>query len=201
MKIINSIIKRLFDIFTSLIGIILLSPVLIIISICIKVDSKGPVIFKQTRVGKNGRFFSIYKFRTMINNSESLGRQITIGKDSRITKIGSFIRKYKIDEFPQLFNVLFGTMSLVGPRPEVPQYVKLYNDDQRRVLEVKPGITDLASIRYCDENEVLAEVDNPDEYYVNVIMPHKLKLNIEYIDKSNLLFDIKLILKTIVKCI
>ena len=152
-------------------------------------------------MGKNGKYFSIYKFRTMINNSESLGRQITVGKDSRITKIGGYIRKYKIDEFPQLFNVLFGTMSLVGPRPEVPQYVKLYNDDQRRVLEVKPGITDLASIRYCDENEVLAEVDNPDEYYVNVIMPHKLKLNIEYIDKSNLLFDIKLILKTIVKCI
>lgn len=134
-------------------------------------------------------------------DAEKLGRQITVGNDSRITKIGAFLRKYKLDELPQLINVFKGDMSLVGPRPEVPRYVKMYNEEQRRVLEVKPGITDLASIRYRDENDLLGEAENPDDFYINTIMPDKLALNLEYINKNNIFLDIYIILKTIVKCL
>lgn len=201
MKKINSIIKRIFDFFAALIGIIIISPVLIIVSIAIKLDSLGNVMFLQKRVGKDGKEFNIYKFRTMVSNAEKLGKQITIGKDNRITKVGAFLRKYKIDELPQLFNVLKGDMSLVGPRPEVPKYVALYNEEQRKVLSVRPGITDLASLKYSDENDILGKVDNPEEYYINVIMKDKLNLNLEYIEKSNLFYDISLIIKTIIKCI
>ena len=137
----------------------------------------------------------------MIVDAEKYGKQITVGKDNRITAVGSFLRKYKLDELPQLFNVLKGDMSLVGPRPEVPRYVKLYSKEQLKVLDVRPGITDLASLRYSDENELLGTVENPEEYYVNVIMKDKLDLNLEYIDKSNVFYDIVIILKTIVKCI
>lgn len=201
MKKINSIIKRIFDFFSALIGIIILSPILIIVSIAIKVDSSGNIMFLQKRVGKDGKEFNIYKFRTMVTNAEKLGKQITVGKDNRITKVGAFLRKYKIDELPQLFNVLKGDMSLVGPRPEVPKYVALYSDEQKKVLSVRPGITDLASLKYSDENDILGKVDNPEEYYINVIMKDKLSLNLEYIEKSNLFFDISLIVKTILKCI
>lgn len=197
----NEIVKRLFDFLASLFGIIIISPILIIVAIAIKVDSKGPVMFLQKRVGRYGNPFYIYKFRTMVTDAEKLGTQITIGKDNRITKVGSFLRKYKIDELPQLFNVLKGDMSLVGPRPEVPRYVELYSEEERRVLEVRPGITDLASLRYKDENDILGKVENPEDYYINVIMKDKLKLNLEYIEKSNLIFDISLILKTIIGCI
>lgn len=200
MKQLNLIIKRIFDFFAALIGIILLSPVLIIVSILIKIDSPGKVMFLQERVGKNGKTFNIYKFRTMVSDAEKLGKQITVGKDSRITKIGSFLRKYKIDELPQLFNVLKGDMSLVGPRPEVPKYVKLYTEEQKKVLTVRPGITDLASLKYSDENDILGKVEEPEKYYINVIMRDKLELNLEYIEKSNLFFDISLIIKTILKC-
>lgn len=201
MKKINSIIKRIFDFFAALIGIIIISPVLIIVSIAIKLDSKGNVMFLQKRVGKDGKEFNIYKFRTMVSNAEKIGKQLTVGKDNRITKVGGFLRKYKIDELPQLFNVLKGDMSLVGPRPEVPKYVALYNEEQRKVLSVRPGITDLASLKYSDENDILGKVDNPEEYYINVIMKDKLTLNLEYIEKSNLFYDISLIIKTIIKCI
>ena len=193
----NSIIKRLFDIVASLFGIIIVGIPLIIVAILIKLDSKGPILFLQKRVGRYGNPFYIYKFRTMITDAEKLGKQITVGNDSRITKVGAVLRKYKIDELPQLFNVLKGDMSLVGPRPEVPRYVELYSEEERHVLDVRPGITDLASIRYKDENDILGKVDNPEEYYINVIMKDKLKLNLEYIEKSNLLFDIRLIMKTI----
>ncbi|MCR1951893.1 sugar transferase [Clostridium sp. DSM 100503] len=201
MKKINEIIKRIFDFLASLLGIIILSPILLIVAIAIKIDSKGNILFMQKRIGKNGVPFYIYKFRTMVSDAEKIGKQITVGKDNRITKVGAFLRKYKIDELPQLFNVLRGDMSLVGPRPEVPKYVDLYTESEKRVLEVRPGITDLASLRYKDENDILGNVDNPEEYYINVIMKDKLKLNLEYIEKSNLIFDISLIFKTIIKCL
>ncbi|MCD2502379.1 sugar transferase [Clostridium sp. NSJ-145] len=197
----NSAIKRIFDFFLALIGIIVISPILIIVSIAIKLDSPGKVMFLQRRVGRYGKEFNIYKFRTMIPNAEKVGKQITVGKDNRITKVGAFLRKYKIDELPQLFNVLKGEMSLVGPRPEVPKYVALYTEEQKKVLSVRPGITDLASLKYSDENDILGKVDNPEEYYINVIMKDKLNLNLEYIEKSNVFFDISLIIKTIIKCI
>lgn len=197
----NKIVKRIFDLICSTLGLIILSPVLIIITIRIKMGSDGPVFFKQIRVGENNKEFEILKFRTMVVNAEKLGRQITVGNDNRITKIGAFLRKYKLDELPQLINVFKGEMSLVGPRPEVPRYVKLYNEEQRKVLAVKPGITDLASIRYRDENDLLGEVDNPDEFYINTIMPDKLALNLEYINKNNVFFDVYIIFKTIIKCL
>ncbi len=197
----NRLIKRIFDIICSGIGIIILSPILLIISILIKKGSDGPVFFKQIRVGEKGKEFEILKFRTMVVGAEKLGRQITVGKDNRITKIGAFLRKYKLDELPQLINVFKGDMSLVGPRPEVPRYVKLYNEEQRKVLDVKPGITDLASIRYRDENDLLGKAEDPDDMYINTIMPDKLALNMEYINKSNIFFDIYIILQTIIKCI
>ena len=201
MNILNRIIMRLFDILASGIGIIVLSPVLLIIALRIKTGSDGPVFFKQIRVGKNGKEFEILKFRTMVVNAEKLGRQITVGADNRITKVGGFLRKYKLDELPQLFNVFKGDMSLVGPRPEVPRYVKLYTEEQRKVLSVRPGITDLASIRYRDENELLGKAENPDEFYINTIMPDKLALNMEYIKKSNVFYDIYIIIETIIKCL
>ena len=201
MKSLNKIFKRLFDIIASFIGIILISPFLLIIAICIKLGSNGPIFFKQERVGFKGKHFLILKFRTMIVDAEKYGKQITVGKDDRITSVGKFLRKYKLDELPQLINVLKGDMSLVGPRPEVPRYVKLYSKEQRKVLEVRPGITDLASLRYSDENDLLGTVKNPEEYYVNIIMKDKLNLNLEYIDKGNVFYDIVIILKTIAKCI
>lgn len=201
MNTFNKVVKRIFDLICSTLGLIVLSPVLIVIAIKIKLGSDGPVFFKQIRVGENNREFEILKFRTMVVDAEKLGRQITVGNDSRITKIGGFLRKYKLDELPQLINVFKGDMSLVGPRPEVPRYVKLYNEEQRKVLEVKPGITDLASIRYRDENELLGKAENPDEFYINTIMPDKLALNLEYINKNNVFIDIYIIIKTIIKCL
>ncbi|AWK49962.1 glycosyl transferase [Clostridium beijerinckii] len=197
----NKAVKRIFDFICSTLGLIVLSPILIAIAIKIKFGSDGPVFFKQIRVGEKNKEFQILKFRTMVVDAEKLGRQITVGNDSRITRIGGFLRKYKLDELPQLINVFKGDMSLVGPRPEVPRYVKLYNEQQRKVLEVKPGITDLASIRYRDENDLLGEAENPDDLYINTIMPDKLALNLEYIKKNNVFFDIYIILKTIIKCI
>lgn len=197
----NKVVKRIFDFICSALGLIILSLVFIVIVIVIKIDSDGPVFFKQIRVGEKKKEFEILKFRTMVVDAEKLGRQITVGNDSRITKVGRFLRKYKLDELPQLINVFKGDMSLVGPRPEVPRYVKLYNEEQRKVLEVKPGITDLASIRYRDENDLLGEAENPDDLYINTIMPDKLALNLVYINKNNIFFDIYIILKTIIKCI
>lgn len=188
--------KRLFDIVASGCGLILLFPLFIILSIWIKFDSEGSIFYKQVRVGRYNKDFYLYKFRSMRVGSDKKGL-ITVGdRDPRITNSGYFIRKYKLDEFPQLINVLKGDMSLVGPRPEVRKYVDMYTPEQLRVLDVRPGITDLASIRYRNENEILAQAANPDEYYVNVVMQDKLKINLEYIDKHNLWYDIKLIFKT-----
>ncbi|CEN79989.1 sugar transferase [Paraclostridium sordellii] len=190
-------IKRIFDIVASLIGLILLSPILIIIAVFIKLDSKGPVFFKQKRVGKNKQIFEIYKFRTMVIDAEKLGKQITVGNDNRITKIGKFIRKCKLDELPQLINVLKGEMSLVGPRPEVPKYVELYDVYQEQVLLVQPGITDYASIEFRNENELLGKSKNPEATYIDEIMPTKIELNLLYIKNISLLEDFKLIFNTI----
>ena len=196
-KKVNLLIKRLFDMVASFLGLVILSPIFIIVSICIKIDSKGPVFFKQKRVGKDGQPFMIYKFRTMVTDAEKLGKQITVGDDNRITKVGKFIRKCKLDEIPQLINVLKGEMSLVGPRPEVPRYVELYDDYQFQVLLVRPGITDYASIEYRNENEILGESSNPEETYINEIMPTKIELNMKYLKNISLSEDFKLIIKTI----
>lgn len=191
--------KRLFDIFCSAIGIIVFSPLFLLLWIAVKLESNGPAFFLQTRVGKNNHDFKLYKFRTMYLDSESRG-QLTVGmRDPRITKVGYTLRKYKLDELPQLFNVLLGDMSLVGPRPEVRKYVDLYNDEQMKVLSVRPGITDIASIQFINENELLATAENPEEFYIKEIMPLKLALNLEYINSNLLLKDVGLILKTIFK--
>jgi lipopolysaccharide/colanic/teichoic acid biosynthesis glycosyltransferase len=191
------IAKRIFDLILSAIGLLILSPIFVAVALWIKLDSPGPILFKQTRVGYEGKDFQIYKFRTMVVNAEAIGTQITIGEDPRITKSGKFLRKYKLDELPQLFNVLLGDMSLVGPRPEVPKYVSLYNADQKKVLNVLPGITDLASLEFSNENELLAGKEDAEEFYIQEIMPQKLLLNLEYIDRAGLLFDLKIILRTI----
>ena len=188
--------KRLFDIISSSAGLIFLSPVFLFVAIWIKLDSKGPVFYRQVRVGKNGRDFKIYKFRTMYPGADKKGLITIGGRDPRVTRSGYFIRKYKLDEFPQLINVLVGDMSIVGPRPEVRKYVDLYTEEQLKVLSVKPGITDIASIKYRNENELLDKADNPDKMYTEVIMPDKLKYNLEYIEKASFLYDIKLIFRT-----
>jgi len=189
--------KKILDLTISMIGIIMLSPIFILLAFWIKIDSRGSVFYKQMRVGKNNYDFLLYKFRSMKTGSDKKGL-ITIGdNDARITKPGYFIRKYKLDELPQLFNVVKGDMSLVGPRPEVRKYVNLYNADQLRVLSVKPGITDLASIKYRNESALLAQSANPNETYVSEILPEKLRLNLKYINKQSFLSDIRLILLTI----
>lgn len=157
------------------------------------------MFYKQRRVGLNGRDFTLYKFRSMAVGSDKKGLLTVGGKDSRVTKAGYFIRKYKLDELPQLFNVLKGDMSFVGPRPEVRKYVDMYSEEQKRVLSVRPGITDIASMKYRNENDILAKAENPEQYYIDVIMPDKLALNLEYIDTRNFFRDIKLIFRTIAR--
>ena len=191
-------LKRIFDITLSLFGLIILLPFMLIIAILIKLDSKGPVFFKQIRVTKNGREFKIFKYRTMRVGSDKYS-QITVGKDNRITKIGAFLRKYKLDEIPQLINVLLGDMSLVGPRPEVPKYVALYTDEQKEILKVRAGITDYASIEFSDENDLLASEEDPEKAYIEKVMPKKIELNKKYISEISMLTDIKIILITIKK--
>ena len=191
-------LKRIFDIILSLFGLMILFPFMLIIAILIKLDSKGPVFFKQIRVTKNGREFKIFKYRTMRVGSDKYS-QITVGKDNRITKIGAFLRKYKLDEIPQLINVFIGDMSLVGPRPEVPKYVAFYTDEQKEILKVRAGITDYASIEFSDENDLLASEEDPEKAYIEKIMPKKIELNKKYILEISILTDIKIILLTIKK--
>ena len=191
-------LKRIFDITLSLFGLIILLPFMLIIAILIKFDSKGTVFFKQIRITKDGKEFKIFKYRTMKVGSDKYS-QITVGQDERITKIGSFLRKYKLDEIPQLINVLIGDMSLVGPRPEVPKYVALYTDEQKEILKVRAGITDYASIEFSDENDLLASEKNPEEAYIEKIMPKKIELNKKYLSEISVLTDIKIILLTIKK--
>jgi lipopolysaccharide/colanic/teichoic acid biosynthesis glycosyltransferase len=194
-------IKRGIDILFSLIGLICLFPFFIFISFFIFITSKGGVFFVQLRVGKNNKDFKLYKFRTMFLNSDNKGLLTVGNNDKRITKLGYYLRKNKLDELPQLINVLNGTMSLVGPRPEVRKYVNLYNSEQKSILDVKPGITDLASIMYYNENEILANSVNPEQTYINEIMPIKLEINKKYINEMSLLTDLKIIFKTFMKLI
>ncbi len=193
--------KRLFDMFFSLVGLIVLFIPFLIIAILILIDSNGGVFYKQTRVGKDGVDFDLLKFRSMASGSDKSGLLTVGGRDSRITKIGYTLRKYKIDELPQLINVFVGDMSLVGPRPEVRKYVELYNFEQKTVLSVKPGITDYASIEYRNENDLLGKAENPEEVYITEIMPAKLKLNLKYIEEQGLGTDFKIILNTIGKIV
>jgi lipopolysaccharide/colanic/teichoic acid biosynthesis glycosyltransferase len=193
--------KRLFDILASYFGLMFLFPFLFFIAILIVLDSKGGVFYRQVRVGKGNKDFRIFKFRTMRPDSDKAGLLTVGAKDNRITKIGVFLRKYKIDEFPQLLNVLIGDMSIVGPRPEVRKYVDMYNAEQLRVLEVRPGITDYASIEYSNENELLAKSENPEQTYIQEVMPAKLKLNLKYINEAGLATDIKIIFRTLGKIV
>ena len=190
-------LKRFLDITVSGLGLLCLSPLFVVLAIWIKYDSLGPVFYRQTRVGRRNRDFQVYKFRSMQVGADNKGLITIGGHDARITHSGYYIRKYKLDELPQLINVFLGDMSLVGPRPEVRKYVDLYTPEQMHVLDVRPGITDLASIKYRNDNELLGAVDDPEQYYQNVILPDKLRINQEYIKKSSLLFDIKIIFKMI----
>lgn len=188
--------KRLFDIVASGLGLLLLSPILIIVAIWIKLDSEGPVFYRQVRVGRYNKDFRIFKFRSMRIGSDK-GSLVTIGgRDPRVTRSGYFIRKFKIDELPQLINVFIGDMSLVGPRPEVRHYVNYWTPEQMRALDVRPGITDPASIRFRNENELLEKAEDPEKYYIEVIMQEKLKLYLEYVDNASFWYDIKLIFQT-----
>lgn len=191
--------KAIFDRLAALIGIIVLSPLLLVCTLLVSLDSPGGPFFVQTRVGKHGKTFGLYKFRSMRIDAEQSGK-LTIGdRDPRITKVGYILRKYKLDELPQLFNVLFGHMSVVGPRPEVPEYVALYNTDQRRALEVKPGITDYASLIYFRESELLAKSPDPGSTYINEVMPTKLALNLKYIEQRSFMEDLRIIGQTILR--
>lgn len=191
--------KRLCDIVLSAFGLIIFCPLFLVLSIWVALDSTGGVFYRQTRVGRGGRDFKLLKFRSMRIGADKKGL-ITIGdKDARITKSGYYIRKYKFDELPQLINVLKGDMSFVGPRPEVRKYVDLYTAEQLCVLNVRPGITDPASIQYSNENELLEKAENPEQYYINTVMPDKLRINLEYLEKRTLWSDFKVIIKTISK--
>lgn len=190
-------LKRAFDIFFSAGALLVLGPLLLAVALWVKTDSPGQVFFRQRRVGRDGHEFQIYKFRTMTTGAEARGLQITVGSDSRITRSGEFLRKYKIDELPQFLNVLFGDMSVVGPRPEVPRYVALYPERLRSlVLSVRPGITDLASIEYRDENDLLGASDDPEKTYVEVVMPAKLALCEKYVQTCSLWGDLIIIVRT-----
>ncbi|MEX8192616.1 sugar transferase [Comamonas guangdongensis] len=191
-------LKRLFDWLASGLGLLVLSPLLFLIALAVKLDSRGPVFFRQERVGQYGKLFRIHKFRTMVTDAESRGLQITVGADARVTRVGFLLRKYKLDELAQLLDVFLGDMSLVGPRPEVPRYVACYPAELRElVLSVKPGITDWASIQYKDENEVLARSSDPQKAYVNEVLPVKLRYYAEYVRGRSFWGDIRIILATL----
>lgn len=190
------VLKRIFDIIVGLIILIIVMPFMIIIAVWIKCDSKGKVFFKQKRVTKYGRVFNIIKFRTMVSDAEKLGTQVTVSNDSRVTGAGKFLRKCRLDELPQLFNVLKGDMSFVGTRPEVQRYVDRYTDEMYATLLMPAGITSLASIKFKDEEKLLSDSDNADETYVNVVLPQKMAYNLEYLDKFNFFYDTKLMFMT-----
>ena len=191
--------KRLFDLLLSSLGLLVLAPLLLLIALLIKLDSPGPVMFRQERVGRYGQPFRIHKFRTMRHEPAGQGLQITVGADRRITRVGGFLRASKLDELPQLLDVWLGDMSLVGPRPEVPRYVAHYPADVRdKVLSVRPGITDIASIEYRDESAVLARAADPEHAYIHEVLPHKLALAAQYVERSSLALDLWLIWRTLV---
>jgi lipopolysaccharide/colanic/teichoic acid biosynthesis glycosyltransferase len=192
-------LKRLFDLTASFVGLLLLSPLFLLLALWIVFDSRGGVFYRQVRVGRYGKDFRLWKFRTMRPESDKKGLLTVGGKDPRVTRAGYFLRRYKLDELPQLINVLTGDMSLVGPRPEVRKYVDMYTPEQLRVLDVRPGITDYASIEYSNENDLLAKSSDPEKTYIEEVMPAKLRLNLKYIEEKSFATDVKLIFRTIGK--
>lgn len=200
-KRLSLILKRIFDIAASLVMLIILLPVFILLGIAIKVDSSGPIFFRQERITQYGRKFKIFKFRTMVNNAEKLGTQVTVGNDSRITKVGSFIRNCRLDEISQLLNILTGDMTFVGTRPEVKKYVDHYTNEMMATLLLPAGVTSLASIYYKDEAELLEKSDNPDKTYFEEILPEKMKYNLQSIEKFNFIEDIKIMFMTVLAVI
>jgi len=193
------IVKRLFDLVMAFLGILLFFPLLLLVALLIKLDSPGPIFFRQERIGKGFRPFLIYKFRTMVHDAPRKGGSITVGADPRITRLGRILRKTKLDELPQLFNILRGEMSFVGPRPEVRQYVELFRQDYEEILQVRPGITDLASLTYRHEADILGRAEHPEKEYVQSILPNKIRLAKEYLRRSSLFFDVTLICKTLLR--
>ncbi len=193
--------KRLFDILSSFFVLIHIWPFMLIIAILVVFSGRGGVFFTQKRVGRNEKEFKLYKFRTMRVDSEQKGQLTVGGDDPRITKAGRFLRRFKLDELPQLLNVLAGSMSVVGPRPEVSKYTNMYTPDQKKVLSVRPGLTDYASIEYIDENDLLGQSQDPEKTYIDEVMPAKLKLNLKYIEEQGFLTDLRIIFKTLGKII
>ena len=204
-KKIQLIFKRIFDIVFSLILLILIAPILLIIGITIKIDSRGPIFYRQERITQYGKTFKIFKFRTMVQNADTIGSLVTIGEDPRITRIGKKIRKYRIDEIPQLINIFIGDMSFVGTRPEVKKYVKKYSNDMKATLLLPAGVTSRASIEYKDEDDIISNYlkkgEKVDDIYVGRVLPNKMKYNLNYIKKFSLLEDIKIMFKTIIEVI
>ena len=194
-------IKRVFDIFASILGLIFFSPIMIILGIAIKLDSKGPVFYKQERITTNNKTFKILKFRTMVQNADKIGSLVTVGNDNRITKVGKFIRKFRLDEFPQLINILKGDMSFIGTRPEVKKYVDCYTNEMKATLLMKAGLTSMTSIIYKDEAEIMEKHTkkgkSTDDIYVKYVLPDKMKINLEYINKFNIFYDIKIAIYTV----
>ena len=188
---------RLFDFITVSIGFLFLSPLFIVIMILIKIFSPGPIFYHQQRIGRNGKLFRLYKFRSMVAYAERLGTSVTTRKDPRITRIGRFLRKTKLDELPQLWNVLKGDMSLVGPRPDVPEIVQKYTPEMKRIFQIRPGITSVATLHLRDEEAILARVHDPDRFYEDVLVPLKVKLSMEHVDRNSFAFDLKILFQTI----
>jgi len=190
-------VKRVFDLFWATVGLCLIWPVFLVIGLLVKVEDRGPIFFRQRRIGRHGHPFRMWKFRTMVVDAEQKGSALTVGRDPRITRVGHWLRDTKVDELPQLINVMLGEMSFVGPRPEVRKYVDLYSEDQRQVLDLRPGITDLASVKYRRESELLAASSDPDRTYVEEIMPEKIRINLEYAAQANIWSDVRVILLTL----
>ena len=190
-------LKRIFDLFWSTAGLCLLWPVFLLVGLLVKIEDGGPIFFYQRRIGWHGHPFLMWKFRTMVVDAEKIGSSLTVGRDPRITRVGHWLRASKVDELPQLLNVWTGDMSLVGPRPEVQKYVDIYSEEQRKVLELRPGITDLASVKYRRESELLAASSDPDQTYVVEIMPEKIRINLEYAAKASVWTDFQVILLTL----
>ena len=193
--------KRLFDILFSTFGLLILSPLFCIVAILIKLNGSGPVFFRQERIGRNFKPFRIFKFRSMTDDAPSKGPSITVGGDKRVTRFGRFLRKTKIDELPQLINVLKGDMSFVGPRPEVKKYVEIFRKDYEKLLTIRPGITDPASIKYAEEEKVLSQTDDWEKDYIEKILPEKIRLASEYVERHNILMDIKILFRTFFKVV
>lgn len=191
--------KRSFDLLASFLGILVVSPILLAIALAVGLTSSGPILFRQTRMGRRLKPFQILKFRTMVENASQLGLPLTAGDDPRITRVGKFLRKTKLDELPQLLNVLKGDMSLVGPRPEVPKYVEMFPDDFAEILIMRPGLTDLASIKYRDESALLDQADDPEREYVTRVLPDKIELAKEYARRSSVFLDVSIILQTFLR--